>query len=506
MGERPDSFYSVFEWESLRWPIEFTHLDAVNHYYRIPENAVLKVSRGNDLKLVATLSGFTDHDDFLDYRVKGIPSQPGEVINGEQLEGWNKEGVTKYMAKHFFPQSNQFGFTDSPPKKTFVAGVHVGRLEQVYGDDEKTETIIEFFLCSKINFSFARGSRRIKQLQVSKTRDGIDVRANSADIIVSNQNGWSNDCALVQTPGFDCIVQVVEKDFLPDWANGVQIEYRTTLKGIPNENDRTALSEVAGFALGTHLNKIGETHFTGDRKVIKRVAVSPWGDNVVDKCRSHAIPPVNYQYDYQTRPDKVEVVLNKLASNYLAVRSKYGLSDVLWKYWIAQELAVGTNLPIYSSALESLAENFLKANNIISKYSSEEKENHSNLVETYLKGFFDELNKTSYGSRLINQIKNPFNVGVSEKLSLFFKEIGFDISRDSVENEAMKARNKMTHSAIDSTSSKERDKYTKLTEAYMVLINRCVLAGLMYTDKYVDYYSLGLPERELKENIGTPNS
>lgn len=504
MEIKSDLLHSALEWESMSWPLEVTHLGMVKDYYRIPQDSVLSISRGDDYKLMATLSGNTHHDDFLEYRINGLGIQPGEIMYGEEIEGADKSIVNQYVVKDFYPLTKATGFRDTQNgKNSFSAKVHIRQLEQTFFDDKRqVESVVEFYLCGKINCRFPRRSHRMKVEKVSKTRDDIDARVSTPGTTITDRGGWSEDFALVNTPEFDFVVQYVDSNLLPEWANGVQIEYRKTFKSIPEEQLRMAISEITGFVLGTHLNKIGETSFDKDHHIVKRVAVSPWGDNVVDKCKSHAQPPVSY--DDPRDKEKVERVLVKLAGKYLSVRSAYGLSEVLWKYWVAQELAVGINLPIYSSALESLAENYLTANNLTSKYSQEEKDKHKEFIDQNISRFFDELSKTTYGARLVNSIKNPFSMGIAEKLKLFFQTLGFDISNHSIENEALKARNKMTHGAIDSSDMTEQNKYSKLTEAYFTFINRCLLAVLDCNEKYVDYFTVGIPDRDIDENIEIP--
>lgn len=492
----------TFEWESVLWPVEFTHLSAKNGYYKIPEEATLQVARNSEFKFSATLSGLTESDDFLDYKVNGKPINSGEIMYGEEIIGSDKQGLRKYMVRHFFPQSRNVGFAEKPPyhERPFTAKVNVAHIEESYIDDtRKTETILEFYLCGKINLPFPRSTYRKKHEKVSKTRDGIDQRVTSADISINDQSGSSSDFAFVSVPGFDFIVQYVDERMLPQWAHGIQIEYRRSFKAIPNERDRSAISEIIGFIVGTHLNKIGETHLDDKRRTIKKIATNPWGGNIVAKSQAWAQPPITFDHFDKS---KLERVLNKLVPKYLEFRNALGLSDILWKYWIAQDVAVGTNLPIFSSALETLADNYLREKKIVKKYSQEEKDKYKELVNNHLTQFLTALPKTEYGKRLVNAINNPFNIGVGEKLSLFFETLGFQIGKDSVENEALKARNKMTHNAIDNTDVLERNKYTKLTEAYATLVNRCILAVLEFDEKYLDYYTVGSPEQNLKDNIG----
>ena len=46
------------------------------------------------------------------------------------------------------------------------------------------------------------------------------------------------------------------------------------------------------------------------------------------------------------------------------------------------------------------------------------------------------------------------------------------------------------------------EKYIRLTNAYESLFNRVFLTILGYTGKYIDYCTVGHPEKSMDENLG----
>jgi hypothetical protein len=57
----------------------------------------------------------------------------------------------------------------------------------------------------------------------------------------------------------------------------------------------------------------------------------------------------------------VEIVLAQLLLSFLAQRETLQLKDALWKYWIARHAPIETNLLVLSSAVETLADQVLRA-------------------------------------------------------------------------------------------------------------------------------------------------
>ncbi len=91
-------------------------------------------------------------------------------------------------------------------------------------------------------------------------------------------------------------------------------------------------------------------------------------------------------------------------------------------------------------------------------------------------------------------------------MRIFFKSLGLNFHKKSIETKALKSRNLMAHSSID-TSMNEAEilmllkKTVRLTRAYETLFNRVMLKILGYNGKYIDYYTFGHPALELSENI-----
>ena len=490
MGKNNNSV-SYLEWESFNWNLEISNIESHNGCYIIPTNSKIIVSRNNEYKLNGILNIDSDEKYDLTYKNNNLQPKIGEIYKGDRITGTDLTKTIQIELNDFFIENINSNYTG------VKAEISLSKIEEKFSEAE-LRTLYEFYLSGSLVQYFPRTTDRSKEERVKKSRYSIDVESEISEDIASWSQGSEKDFFFVETEYFDFIVQKVKNDFLPDWANGVQIEYRNSFKSIPDLETREAVSEIVGFVLGTHILKVGETHFDANNKIFKRIATNPWGDNVISKSKSNSVPPVSFKnyFDY----GKIERVLNKLVPIYIDKRKELGLSDVLWKYWISKELAIGTNLPILSSSLESLAENYIDANSLIVTYTKEQKSEYRSLIEDDKKSISEKIIKYDFNNRVMNSIENPFDIGIGPKLKLFFNHLSITFTNQSVENQALRARNKMVHSTIDS-SDESIKLYIGLTRAYQTLVNRVILKILKFDEKYVDYYSEGFPEKNIDENI-----
>jgi hypothetical protein len=501
MINQKSNFTSYLEWESFDWDIILYNIESQNKYYKIPSNSQITVFRNNEYKLAGKLKVDTEEKVDLQYYQDNLKPIAGQILKGDTIIGTDINKIIRYELRNFYIRDISTKYSGFSPKiiTHTEADILFYEIEEIMSTAEPN-SIYEFYLSGYTNITFPRITDRTKIERVKKIRNTVD-KDKVDDNISFQSEGGSSDFFFVETPDFDLIVQKVNDEFLPDWANGFQIEYRKTFKVVPDVEIRKAVSEIVGFVLGTHLLKVGETHFDQKNRITKRIAFTPWGDNIISKSQSIATPPVSFKniIDWQ----KIERVLSKLIPVYLEKRNELGLDDVLWKYWISKELAIGTNLPILASALESLAENYIEANSLTLTYTDDEKKTYKSLVEEDKNSLAKKIDKYDFKDRVINFINNPFDLSGGQKLKLFLSSISIKLTNKSIENQAIRARNKMVHSSIDN-SDKASEKYIDLTGAYRTLMNRVILKVLDYDETYVDYFTKEFPERKIDENIEIP--
>ena len=480
------------EWESFIWPIKITKVNCTDELVNLPVNSIFKVYRNKQFKLKGECFGtktFNSND------INNTQTNKGYDVYGYEYD----QNISKFILHdvHVIKESTTHSKKENQIFEHFSQEVYLSGVEEIYGEAE-VYSHQEFFISHKIEHIFSRRTKRAKNIQLTKTRETTNNEEFAESTFERNSRGASIDHIIVKTPYFDFIVQKVPEKFSLDYADCIMIEYSLRYKSIPEEKIRVVISEIVGFVLGTHLLKIGETDIDKNNEIIRKYAQNPWGDSYVNQYQASAKPPIKLAGKIHN--SNLEEVMTEIINNALPLYDKLDLSSILWKLSIARSNPIGTNLPILSSALESLASNYLKLNSIKRKYTREEKKNYEKLIKPHLNNLEQLLKDYDFKDNVIGKVQNPFHMGTGEILKLFFKSINVDFSKKSIENKALKARNTMAHASVVNSEMSIRD-LIRITNAYQSLFNRSLLKVLGYSGNYIDYYSEGMPERSLDSNI-----
>ena len=78
---------------------------------------------------------------------------------------------------------------------------------------------------------------------------------------------------------------------------------------------------------------------------------------------------------------------------------------------------------------------------------------------------------------------------------------GIDLPIGDLENKAIGARNFAAHGSINESKTSILEQH-KLAMAYETLISRVILKLIGYSGNYVDYGTLGYPERDINCPVG----
>lgn len=477
------------EWESLAWPIKVTHVNFEPNIDNIPSDAIFEIYRDGDYKLRGVVTGIrvglSTAEDFRNSKITTTAT-----VFGYSLDGSKKYKINDVILGNFKLQHTKLL---GEILEHFSQDVYLNSIEEISVDIQSTY-LHEYYLSQRLDVFFPRRTNRKQTNSYFKIREDQDETEPS---FIDNSSGRSSDYMKIQTKDFDFIIQK-DNNYSPNWADGILIEYCKDFKEIPPIKIRIAIAEIVSFALGTHLLNIGTTELNSENFILRRKACSPWGNDVIIKCRQPATPPIDL-FGYRKK-DVVENEITNLVNRYLTVYNDLDLSGILWRLWISRMTPIGTNLPILSSAMESLASNYLDVNFLKYKYSKQEKEKFNSIIYPITLTLETELEEFEFKTRLLNKLKNPYNKGVGEILSEFLIQIGIDFNNKSIEAQALQARNKMAHGNVIKENT-DLNELIRISRAYESLFNRALLIVLGYEGGYIDYYSESFTVRPLSSNI-----
>jgi hypothetical protein len=492
MREKYDYYQDYLEWEILEPEQEISYLTFETGLYCIDKNCIIKFSRDNQYDLVATITGIAENSKELEPNIEKIK---GTFISSETVTGYSKDGLFKYKLSGVL-----LGATKCTPISVnslavkFQADLIVNKIEKSFNEIENTTVCVqEWYLTGKTEINFPRSTSRSVDKSFRRLREGTDLE-DEFRLIKSSDGG--RDHLLVNFADTSFIVSEVPREYEPEWSYNITIEYRQSFGRIPNEDEREAISELVSFVFGNQLLKIGQTSYDNSSSLTMQEYQNPWGDNVVSRCQRQGFPPVEIGNFHDW--GRAEILLNELVAHYLTHRKPLRLKDALWKYWLAKYSSLGANLPILSSAVETLAERVLNEHPEIKHYYIEFKE-FTEMIKDELASIEKKLESNTHKGIIINKLKGAAQRGSNEKLEMMFEIIKLPI--DKIERKAIRARNKMAHSSLGEISDEEIKETTRLTRAYETLFNRILLKILSYNGQYIDYYTFGHPNRNIDEPI-----
>ncbi len=492
MGKIYDHYQDHLEWELIDADQEITHLSFENGIYCLNSKCIIKFSRDNQYDLVSTISGIAVNAEELEPNFEKIK---GTFVSGDTITGFSKDGLFKYrLYGVLIGKSTSSRISIDDPSVKFTADLIVSRIEKSFTEAEEAPVIVqEWYLCGPTEINFPRSTSRSVEKSYKRLRDGTDDE-NEARLIMSSDGGC--DHLLVKFSNTSFIISKAPKEYGPNWSFNLSIEYRQSFGRIPSVEEREAISEFAGFIFGNQLLKIGQTSYDESLSLSVQEYQHPWSDNVVSRCQTKGITPVDIG-NYESW-GIAEILFNDLLPHYVEQRQPLRLKDALWKYWIARYSSLGANLPILSSAVETLADQILKNHPEIKHYYIEYND-FSALIKEELTSIEKKLNSSTNKDRIINKLKGSAQRGSNEKLEMMFEVIKLPIKE--IERKAIKARNKMAHSSLGEINDEEIIETMRMTRAYETLFHRILLKILDYKGRYIDYYSTGHPTRNIDEPI-----
>ncbi len=472
-----------------------TQIQSVTHHYDIPFNSELTIWRDDEFRLKGVINGITDDKDALEYKEDGVIKKVG-FIDGETLNATSNN--EKYLIEGFgLENSNMFAVQEGEKLRLgFSCEVYLDRVRFAGNTVTKTDIICEWYLCSMPRVLFSHTTSRYDSHPNYKVRNDLDPKTENENEHFREGYSSSWDFVIISHNGYKIVLQQVLDDYLPKETDGIVIEYRGIDSNFPSSSFRKMFREYVSFILGTDIQQIGTSEFKIGYVLLSCESENPWKRRIKNNGNINPIPLKN-----GADRSIFENQLNKLLSNFIRLHEKTSLSECLQRLWIGSNLSIGTNLPIIASGFEVLINSYLESYNIIKKYTKKEKRDYRELISEDLESLRQKLAGYDFAPFVLNKIKNPYNFGIGEKFRIFFESISLNFENDSMEIQALKARNLMTHGRINISSTEGIREIKKISDAYVTLVNRVILKLLDYDWYYVDYSKEGVKYLKMDENM-----
>ena len=288
-------------------------------------------------------------------------------------------------------------------------------------------------------------------------------------------------------------IHYVNDTYGPRWSTNISISYYEGYGRIPNSEERGIIREYISFLAGKRLIYTGESHYDENGNVIGFVMESPrsYSMDIKSLCAHVGYSPI--RNDIMDSQNYFETFI-KYIEPFEKCYRKLDFQSLFSAYWYAHEIAKPMDLPILSGALEHLMKRWYSEIKLNPEIVLMDKKEFSKRITPIMEMIGKQFEGTEYIERMKNSILNLNRMSVNEQITNFFMGIGLPIGEE--ERKALRARNFSAHGSFRDGEENYREQYL-LSRVYGCLISRVVLKLLDYKGFYVDYGTVGYPEKEI---------
>lgn len=486
MPDYKDQYLPFWEWELLRDHLEVTNLVDKGDLHPATERIVL--SRVEDYSIALKLTGKNASP--VSLKSKPTPKR-GEEYKPKEVVGTGLDGSIIKVIGAVVP-----GLRIKPDGELSGEG-SAFQVVVDYQTGKASQTRSLWCLNGPDDMIPWRSTRRtsgkdVKRERESMTGDGeLKQSWKGTTFSSSAADHWR-----LKVGGDEVILGQVPSEFGPNWSKNMSVEFRTLSTWCRQKDGEKGLLEGLSFIVGKRLIPIGSTDYFDGSHPVSQTAVKAWGLNLKAECSNPADPPINLQAnDTFTELDPIG---SSIVTKYLDLRDEFSLSETIWMYWLSKIVPLGSGLVYLSASLENLMNACYHSVKSKSKGAYLDTDTWNGFLKAPLELLENNLGQTKYADRILGRVKRANALGVNEKFEFFFEEIGLPIG--DVERAAIKSRNVFAHGG--NLDLRKIELVVEATSAFKVLINRALLKMFGYTGKYIDYSTLGFPERDLDQPLG----
>jgi hypothetical protein len=347
---------------------------------------------------------------------------------------------------------------------------------------EETDRVVEWYLNGpRGHFYWLDGTDRDVDTKLEVVRiEGSTDQKKFPNTHTSALHESSSDAFFLTGKKFRCVIYQGPKDLAPDWANPIGIEFRKEW-GIPGEEERRKISEMAAFIFGTELLPVGHTEFAGEAIVRAKTTDMRVGPTKY-VCEALQYSPFDWGHAF-SNSDPYRAGMSNIVDNYLGKAEALGLDVALRYYWLASRSPVGYSFPLLASACEGLVMRWAKAeggDKVTTVMDGEE-------FAALAKGPLEQLSKTfpaGAQEKLLEHLLRANNLTGNQQWKAALAGLGVSLS--AAEAEALDKRHIFAHGK-ESQKLMASGRAFELERALRFLFMRLLLTVLQYAGAYVDH-------------------
>ncbi len=292
-------------------------------------------------------------------------------------------------------------------------------------------------------------------------------------------------------------IHFVGDKYGPSWSTNLSISYFEKYGRIPSVDERKQIREYLSFFIGKRLIYVGETSFDENGDEIGFIMEYPrtYGFDIKKVCMNGAKSPIrNDAAFFQNYFDIVQKYIEPFSELY----KKLDFDSFFSAYWYAKEIAKPMDLPILSGALENLKRKWYEKVELNPETVLMDKKDFAKRIKPIKDLVQIEFEGTECVERMKRTVEGMNRMSVSEQLTHFFEGINMVIGNR--EKKALQARNFSAHGSFGKNDI-DYQKQNMTSQVYECILVRVVLKLLKYDGNYIDYGTLGYPEK----NINCPS-
>ena len=238
---------------------------------------------------------------------------------------------------------------------------------------------------------------------------------------------------------------------------------------------------------------VGEASFDENGNQIGFIMEYPrtCGFDIKKECMSGAKAPIRND---ASALKKYFDIVQKYIEPFSEIYEKLDFDSLFSAYWYAKDVVQPMDLPILSAALENLKRKWYEEVELNPETVLMNKKDFTKRVKPIKDLVETQFAETGYAERMKRTVEGMNRMSVSEQLTHFFE--GIDMVIGKKEKDALKARNFSAHGSFGGDNVDYNEQFMT-SQVYECILVRAVLKLLKYEGNYIDYGTLGYPEKDI---------